>query len=60
VEKGVPILEYTDDTIFLFQDDLEQDRNLKFIIVSFQTNVRLKNKLPQTLSILPGRSKSEK
>jgi hypothetical protein len=36
VEQGFSIFQYADDTILLFQDDLEQARNLKFILHRFK------------------------
>jgi hypothetical protein len=35
-------LQYADDTIFLFQDDLEQARNLKFLLCLFEEMSGLK------------------
>lgn len=35
VEGGLAILQYVDDTIFLLQDNLENARNLKFILCLF-------------------------
>lgn len=32
VDGGICMLQYVDGTIFLFQDDLEGARNLKFIL----------------------------
>jgi hypothetical protein len=33
VDKGVVILQYVDDTVFLLHDDLEMERNLKCILI---------------------------
>ena len=42
LEKGVPILQYADDTILLLQDNLEQARNFKFILCLFEQMSGLK------------------
>ena len=42
VENGVSILQYADDTILLLEDDLEQARNLKFILYLFKQMLGLK------------------
>jgi hypothetical protein len=34
--EGVSILQYADDTILLFEDNLEQARNLKFLLCLFE------------------------
>jgi hypothetical protein len=36
VDGGVSILQYADDTILLFEDDLENARNVKFILCLFE------------------------
>jgi hypothetical protein len=36
VDGGVSILQYADDTILLFEDDLENARNIKFILCLFE------------------------
>lgn len=41
-EGDVAILQYADDTILLFQDDLEQARNAKRILIMFQIMSGLK------------------
>ena len=35
LEKGVP-MQYADETIILLQDNLEQERNLKFMLCLFE------------------------
>ena len=40
--KGVNMLQYADDTIFLLQDDIESARNLKFILCAFEQMSGLK------------------
>jgi hypothetical protein len=40
--KGVSILQYADDMILLFEDNLEQARNLKFLLCLFEEMSRLK------------------
>jgi hypothetical protein len=40
--KGVLILQYADDTILLFEDNLEQAKNLKFLLCLFEEMSRLK------------------
>lgn len=42
VEDGLIILQYADDTIFCFEDDLESARNLKFILCIFEHLTGLK------------------
>ena len=42
LEKGVSILQYADDTILLLQNNLEQARNLKFILCLFEQMPGLK------------------
>jgi hypothetical protein len=42
VEEGVSMLQYADDTIFMFQDSLEGARNLKFILCIFEQLLCLK------------------
>ena len=42
IEKGVNMLQYTDDTIFLLQDDLSSAKNLKFILCAFEQMSGLK------------------
>ena len=46
IEGGVNILQYVDHTIFLFPDDLESVKNLKFILCAFEQMSGLKNKSP--------------
>jgi len=36
VEGGLSILQYADDTILLMEDDLEEARNLKLVLVAFE------------------------
>ena len=43
----IAILQYTDDTILLIQDDLVQARNLKFLLCLFEQMSGLKKKLSQ-------------
>jgi hypothetical protein len=40
--SGVSILQYADDTILLFEDNLEQARNLKFLLCLFEEMSGLK------------------
>ena len=35
VEEGMPILQYTDDTIFFMDNDLDKARNLKLLLCAF-------------------------
>ena len=42
VEKGISILQYADDTIFFLEDNLEQARNLKFLLYLFEQMSGLK------------------
>jgi hypothetical protein len=35
LDDGVAIIQYADATIFMFEDDVESARNLKFIFVYF-------------------------
>jgi hypothetical protein len=42
VDKGVAMLQYTDDNILLIQDDLHQARNLKLLLYIFESMSGLK------------------
>jgi hypothetical protein len=42
VEDGGAILQYVDDTILVFEDDLEKSRNVKFILCLFEQISSLK------------------
>ena len=42
IEKGVNMLQYADDTIFLLPDDMESAKNLKFILCAFEQMSGLK------------------
>jgi hypothetical protein len=42
IDNGVVILQYTDDTILLVQDDMEQIIHLKFLLYMFETMSGLK------------------
>lgn len=42
MENGLAIVQYTDDTIFLLEDDLEGARNLKFNLCLFEQMSGLK------------------
>ena len=39
IRGGVSILQYADDTILLFENDLEQARNLKIILCFFSSSL---------------------
>ena len=43
IRGGVSILQYADDTILLFENDLEQARNLKIILCFFEQLTGVKN-----------------
>jgi hypothetical protein len=36
IQDGVVMLQYEDDTVFIFEGDLESARNLKFILCIFE------------------------
>jgi hypothetical protein len=36
MDDGVAIVQYADDTIFMFEDNLESARNFKFILCIFE------------------------
>jgi hypothetical protein len=42
VDGGVSILQYADDMILLLDDDLDNARNIKFILCLFEQNSGLK------------------
>lgn len=42
VDGGLGLLQYAEDTIFLFEDNLDNARNLKFILCIFEQVVGLK------------------
>jgi hypothetical protein len=45
LDDGVAIIQYADDTIFMFEDDFESARNLKLILCIFEQLTGLKIKL---------------
>ena len=57
VEKGVSILQYVDDTILLLEDDLEQARNLKFVLCLFEQMSGLKINFHKSEVICLGNAK---
>jgi hypothetical protein len=42
IERGCACLQYVDDIVFLIQDNLENARNLKFILIIFKLLCGLK------------------
>jgi hypothetical protein len=42
LDDGIAIIQYADDTIFMFEDSLESARNLKFILCIFEQLTGLK------------------
>jgi hypothetical protein len=41
-EGGLPILQYTDNAIFMFEDSLDDARNLKIILCTLEHLIGLK------------------
>jgi hypothetical protein len=60
VAKGVNMLQYADDTIFLLQDDVESAKNLKFILCTFEQMPGLKINFHKSELMLFGKAINKK
>jgi hypothetical protein len=47
-DKGIAMLQYADDTIFLIQDDLQQNKNLELLLYVFESMSSLKIKFEKS------------
>lgn len=59
IDKGVNMLQYEDDTIFLMQDDFDSAHNLKLIMCLFEQMSGLKINFHKCGLFLFGDSRSE-
>jgi hypothetical protein len=57
--KGVNMLQYADDTIFLIKDDIDSVQNLKFILGAFEQMSGLKINFHKSELMLFGKAKEK-